>query len=586
MVRGTTNSFNVYGIIAAFPETSTGIFAVKADSQVTVSWNAVSGATSYNIYWNIAGGVTIFDNKITNVTSPYLHAGLTNETTYSYIVTAVNSVGEGSPSEEVSATPKTFATIPDSPQDIKVIPGDIQVTVSWNIVNEATSYNIYWNTIGGVTTSDNKISNVISPHAHSNLTNGTRYHYVVTAANSAGESTPASTVSAVPMAPIVGELHKLVPTDLSIGGGGDFGNSVAIDGNYAIVGAHGDIDIENSLDLAGAAYIFHRDPTTGQWDSGTKVVAHTREASSFFGQNVAISGDYAIVGAYLESGGGAAYIFKRTGINSWDSGTRITAFDAHGKTTFNSWGDGFGVGVDIEGNYAIIGAYLQFGSGSYPGGAYIFHRDPATDTWDRGTKIVAHDAQREDWFGLSVSIDGEYAIVGAFHEDSSGDNSGAAYIYHRTETNAWDAGFKILAPDAREKDRFGMRVSINDSFATVSARFDNRVSGDDFPVYVFRHSGTNIWSHNLNLVSPNVETEQRFGTSVSISDDLAIVGAPGFPDEAYIYQRDPISDTWNTGTTISISNTFQEFGVSVHVNGTDAIVGASGFAYIFLLTPL
>lgn len=159
VVSGTTNSFSVYGTIAALPGTPTGVFAVEADSQVTVSWNLVSGATSYNIYWNIAGGVTTFDNKIANVTSPYLHSALTNGTTYSYIVTAVNSVGEGSPSEEVSATPKTSATIPGSPQNIKAIPGDTQVTVSWNAVGGATSYNIYWNTIGGVTTSDNKISN-------------------------------------------------------------------------------------------------------------------------------------------------------------------------------------------------------------------------------------------------------------------------------------------------------------------------------------------------------------------------------------------------------------------------------------------
>ncbi|MFQ5597123.1 MAG: fibronectin type III domain-containing protein [Nitrospiria bacterium] len=79
--------------------------ATAGNGKVTISWDAVAGATSYNLYWNTTGGVTTADNQITGVTSPHIHTGLTNGTTYYYIVTAVTASGEGPPSAEVSATP-------------------------------------------------------------------------------------------------------------------------------------------------------------------------------------------------------------------------------------------------------------------------------------------------------------------------------------------------------------------------------------------------------------------------------------------------------------------------------------------------
>ena len=191
------------GSVAILPGFPIGVSAVGADGQVAVNWNGVSGATSYNIYWNTTGGVTISDNQISNVISPHTHTGLTNGTTYYYIVTAVNSVGESSPSSEVSATPMAPVTVPNPPQNVQALGGNAQVTVSWNAVSGATSYNIYWNTTGGVTTTDNQIPNVTSPHIHTALTNGTTHYYIVTAVNSVGESFPSGEVSETPMAPVV-----------------------------------------------------------------------------------------------------------------------------------------------------------------------------------------------------------------------------------------------------------------------------------------------------------------------------------------------------------------------------------------------
>ena len=88
------------------PSAPTDATASAGDGQVTISWSAVSGATSYNIYWSETSGVTK-DNgtQIPDITSPYSHTGLTNGTTYYYVVTAVNSFGESAESAEVSAAP-------------------------------------------------------------------------------------------------------------------------------------------------------------------------------------------------------------------------------------------------------------------------------------------------------------------------------------------------------------------------------------------------------------------------------------------------------------------------------------------------
>jgi hypothetical protein len=172
-----------------------------------------------------------------------------------------------------------------------------------------------------------------------------------------------------------------------------------------------------------------------EWEVGTKIVASDAGQFDNFGRSVAIDGDYAIVGAHqdddaggagVNSNSGSAYIFRRTGTNTWDTGTKIVASDA-------ADGDNFGYGVAIDGDYAIVGAYQNDDGGSSSGSAYIFRRT-GTNTWDTGTKILASDAAASDRFGFSVDIDGDYAIVGAYQNDDGGSSSGSAYIHTKANT--------------------------------------------------------------------------------------------------------------------------------------------------------
>lgn len=166
--------------------------------QVTISWNAVSDATSYNIYWSTTPGVTTATGtKIAGATSPYVQTGLTASTTYYYIVTAVNSLGESTPSAQASATTTSAPTVPAAPIGVGAMGGTNQVTVSWATVTGATSYNLYWATTAGVTpATGTKITGATSPYVQTGLTAGTTYYYVVTAVNAAGESAASAQASA------------------------------------------------------------------------------------------------------------------------------------------------------------------------------------------------------------------------------------------------------------------------------------------------------------------------------------------------------------------------------------------------------
>jgi len=179
---------------ATAPSAPQGVAALGGSEQVTITWPAVSGATSYNIYWSASPGVTPSTGTlIAAATSPYVHGGRTASTTYYYVVTAVNSVGESLPSAQASATTSAPPpAVPAAPGGIVATGGSAQVTVSWNPVSGATSYNLYWSTSLGVTpATGTRVAGVTSPYVHSGLADGTAYYYVVTAVNGAGEG-PAS----------------------------------------------------------------------------------------------------------------------------------------------------------------------------------------------------------------------------------------------------------------------------------------------------------------------------------------------------------------------------------------------------------
>ncbi len=189
---------------AAVPAAPAGVAATAGNAQVTISWNDAAGATGYNIYWSTNPGVTTANGtRIAGAANPYQQPALTNGTAYYYIVTAVNAMGEGAGSAQVTATPAVPTAVPAAPAGVAVVIGDTQITISWNAAATAAGYNIYWSTTPGVTSaSGTKIPGAANPYLQAALVNGTTYYYIVTAFNAVGESAASAQVSAAPAAAI------------------------------------------------------------------------------------------------------------------------------------------------------------------------------------------------------------------------------------------------------------------------------------------------------------------------------------------------------------------------------------------------
>ena len=154
-----------------------------------------------------------------------------------------------------------------------------------------------------------------------------------------------------------------------------------------------------------------------------KLTASDGSEINWFGYSVSISGNYVIVGAERDDdngeASGSAYIFKRSG-SDWVQEAKLHSFD--GNT-----GDFFGVSVSISEKSVVVGAFLTDDKGDSSGSAYIFSREGSN--WVEGAKLLAFDGSASDWFGWSVAIAGDYAVVGAYLDDDNGENSGSAYVY-------------------------------------------------------------------------------------------------------------------------------------------------------------
>jgi hypothetical protein len=329
--------------------------------------------------------------------------------------------------------------------------------------------------------------------------------------------------------------------------GDNFGFSVSISGDYAIIGASTDND--NGF-WSGSAYIFKRDGTN--WKRQAKLLASDGKAFDTFGWSVSIDGDYAIIGAYNPLWG-SAYVFKREG-TSWIQEKKLTPSDGEP-------GDEFGHSVSISGDYAIIGATDDDEKGEDAGAAYIFKRDGTN--WSEQDKLIASDGIVDDWFGWSVSISGDYALIGAWGDDS-------AYVFKRDGTN-WNEQAKLIPCE-------GWSVSIDGDYAIIG----------DGAAYVFKRTGTS-WALEDKLRCTNCI---GFGTSVSISGDYAIIGAtydeekgyyPPLPGCAYVFKRDDTNWSEQAKLIDPDRDANDGFGHSVSISGDYAIIGAKGneAAYIF-----
>lgn len=310
---------------------------------------------------------------------------------------------------------------------------------------------------------------------------------------------------------------KLVTGDRQVGGQSISVGGLSSDGNTAVFGSFDPFRI-------GAAYVFVR--SGGTWTLQQKLFAADYSIGDLFGStSLSADGNTIIVGAAgKNSSTGAAYVFKRSG-SSWTQTQELMPGDI-------TSGDKFGndVGLSADGSTAIISAP---GQNNASGAAYVFGRDPNTDTWTQTQKLTASDSMSGDSFGISqLSSDGSVAVIGAYSKNL---DSGEAYIFTRNGAS-WSQQAEIAASDGASNEEFGFDVGISGDGNTVvigaggnNSTFGGQ-TGNKNPyfrgaAYIFaRSSGTgNSWKQQQKLTASDAQTGDYFGAAVAISSDATTV---------------------------------------------------------------
>lgn len=382
------------------------------------------------------------------------------------------------------------------------------------------------------------------------------------------------------------------PADLLAGD--HFGVSVALDGDLMIIGAYSaDVLAFDS----GAAYIYRFNPETTTWTEVAKLWAFDGFINDRFGISVDIhddrnGGGIAVVGAYQTNDGGrdsgAAYVFRSTG-GEWTSEAKLIPSDTAPGDLF---GRSVSLAVTPSGQYVLVGSYLDDDGGSNSGSAYVF-KHLEMGVWEQAAKIVAPDALPQDQFGFDVDLEFDpqsqqlYALIGAWRDDEGEFDSGSAYVFRTHDGKLgqeWVFVTKLVPPNPAISDQAGYAVDLeltdSSRVALVSLwQYDGAVTNSG-AVYVFRDNGKS-WLPEARLTAFDAGLNDRFGSAVAICGDLALVGAYLDDDlglmnngAAYVFRRSGFNWLQEAKVLASDAADEDQFGFSVALQGSRAAIGA------------
>ena len=333
------------------------------------------------------------------------------------------------------------------------------------------------------------------------------------------------------------------------------------------------------------------------YTSEEKIVADTTDDFDYFGAAVSLSGDRALVSAYLASGRGYAYLFEFNHINNqWIQETRLRTL------LYGDLNDDFGRSVSLQGNRALIGAPGDDEFANDSGGAYIFEYDATKDLWNEQPRLSPNDRQPGDFFGWDVSIHEDLAIIGARLDDEDiHEDLGSAYIFQYDDTKqVWNEVTKLLPSDRDTELRYGNAVSIHGQWAFVGANLDDTNGNRAGVVYVYLFDNQlQQWQEFEKLYPETAVADAFFGHDIAYDGNSLLIGAPfdrnGSTNSgaAYVFEYDELQQSWLQAHKLSASDgaSSDAFGVAVGINQDRIVVGAyrdddggdaSGSAYVFI----
>lgn len=373
--------------------------------------------------------------------------------------------------------------------------------------------------------------------------------------------------------PLLIDEQRLLPESAAIG----FGTGVAVDGDVALVGAPVTLS-------AGAVFVFERDPASGEWIETETLTAN---GAQLFGDRVALSGTTAVIGAPFTTVDGvfrqgAAYVFVRDpGTGEWHQGDMLSAADGAAE-------DEFGKHVDIDGNVIVVSTpEVSVDGMDFRGAGYVYRRGAQTGAWVQEAKLTAPDGVMDDQFGSSIAVSGDTIAVGAPNVDGDSGNQGAVYVFGLNPDNgSWFWQAKLFADDGSVDDRLGFGfpgVDLAGDRILAGARSHETSTG---AAYIFERELTGpdtlVWNQVDKLTAGDGAVSDEFGFSVALSVNTALIGAP-FADiagdssqgAAYFFVRRS-AGTWEQRQKVSSSEgqANDSFGRRVALSPTDVLIGS------------
>lgn len=373
------------------------------------------------------------------------------------------------------------------------------------------------------------------------------------------------------------ELAKLDASDQ--GTDDRFGTSVAVSGDYAIIGARLD-NCAPSGSNCGSAYIFKRDH--GRWTQVQRLSASDAKAEDLFGFSVSMDADVAVVGARTADCGpgaldcGAAYVFTRGENGSWTESQKLSG---HSPAP----GDNVGAAVAVDGDVIVVGAPFAAcaNQGAGCGEAHVFHRGGGA--WSFVTTLSPVSSAAGDNFGQSVTADGNVIAVGVPGASCAGGSGCGAVDVFQRNSGAWTALPRLTAVDAGAGDRLGVDVDVERDLMVAGANEDACPGGAQKcgSSYVFRHRA-GAWRFDGKLHAADGAALDSFGTEVATNGEAILVGsrlddcANGTLNcgSAYVFRR--LDGAWSQTARLTASDGDEGdlFGVAVALSEGTALIGA------------
>ena len=343
----------------------------------------------------------------------------------------------------------------------------------------------------------------------------------------------------------------------------DFGFDVDISGNLMVVGSPG--QSFPGASIVGAAYVFSQQ-ASGGWIEVARLAASDGAQWDGFGCAVAIHGGRVVVGAYRDDDhgdrSGAGYVFDQGSTGTWTETQKLLPSDGQAV-------DEFGFDVALDGDTIVVGT-------NDAQAAYVFEQD-ATGAWVEVAILTPLSGQ--DGFGQTVATCGALTLVGEPYGYVGGTRCGAARLFERDSTGAWNPIQRLEPSNPQPGAWFSQSVSLAEGLLAVGAPSDAEFVNLGGAVHVFEHDPSGTWLESAKLVPQDLTDGDKFGFAVACREDAVFVGAPfhGNDGAAYVFKGNESGGWMEMPQLLAEAPTVEDkLGRSIAIDQDGLAIGAPG----------